>query len=365
MALSTSSSEIQAPRLPWAWIFGGALLMLLAYVSVSEIVLSFKGFTATVRDSQARWLTERKRAASLGNNALILIGASRIQLGLDLDVLRRKTGREPVQLAIDGSSYVPVLQGLAQDPAVTGTVVVDLMPGPVAFGVATAGASSHFQAAYDAQQASRFQWPTYSNAENWLTDSVNRHYINYADGARPWDSLLNRIANPEATPQYLLTYPDRSRRADYQRVAMPGFYLARVLRHLGNPTSIDADQPPERLMKSIERHIDEINPATEIPQTQQGLHDLEAAVSVIQARGGQVILLVMPTSGLVRAADSRRFPRSAYLDKVVSNTSAKTIHWQDHPVLSGFTCPDGSHLDKRDVAAFTNAFVTASGLGSI
>ena len=33
--------------------------------------------------------------------------------------LRRKTGLEPVQLAIDGSSFVPVLEDLANDPAIT------------------------------------------------------------------------------------------------------------------------------------------------------------------------------------------------------------------------------------------------------
>ncbi len=365
MALSTSSFEPQSPRLSWAWLFGGALLMLMAYVTASEFILSAKGFAATVHDSQARWLAERKRAASLGHNALILTGASRIQLGLDLDVLRRKTGHEPVQLALDGSSYVPVLQGLARDPAVTGTVVVDLMPGPVGFSVESAGASARFQAAYDAQQAAQFHWPTYSIAESWLADLVTRHLINYADGARPWDSLLNRIANPAATPQYLLTYPDRSRRADYQRVAMPEFYLGRVLRHLGDPKSIDPHQTSDRLILDIEQYIEEMNPSMEAPQTQQGLHDLETAVTAIQARGGKVIFLVMPTSGLVQAADAKRFPRAAYWDKVVTGTSAKTIHWEDHKRLSGFTCPDGSHLDKRDVTAFTEAFIAVAKLGPL
>jgi hypothetical protein len=144
---------------------------------------------------------------------------------------------------------------------------------------------------------------------------------------------------------------------------MPDFYLSRVLRHIGNPKSIDINQPAEQLIKNIELYIASINTGTEATQTQDGLNDLETAVAAIQARGGRVIFLVMPTSGLVLAADSKRFPRAAYWDKLVSTTSAKTVHWQDHPELSGFTCPDGSHLDKRNISAFTNAFIEVAGLG--
>lgn len=362
MASYISSSNLPVPHLRWTWIFCSALLMVLAYVGASEFFLAAKGFAATARDSEGRWLMERKRAASLGGDALILVGASRIQLGLDLKVLRQRTGREPVQLAIDGSSYVPVLQGLARDPEISGTVVVDIMPGPVGFGGENTGASAHFQAAYDAQQTSQFHWPTYLTVENWLADTARRHFINYADGARPLDSLVNRLLNAIATPQYLVTYPDRSRRADYQLVKMPDFYLSRVLRHIGNPKSIDINQPTEQLMRNIELYIAKINPESEAIQTQGGLNDLEAAVATIQARGGQVIFLVMPTSGLILAADSKRFPRAAYWDKLVSTTTAKTVHWQDHPELSGFTCPDGSHLDKRDINAFTNAIIEVAGL---
>ena len=38
--------------------------------------------------------------------------------------VRARTGLAPVQLAIDGSSFVPVLDGLARDPSIRGTVIV-------------------------------------------------------------------------------------------------------------------------------------------------------------------------------------------------------------------------------------------------
>jgi hypothetical protein len=343
-------------------VFGVAFFMLLSYVAITEAALSEMGFRTTVSDSEARWLKERKRASELGTRALILVGASRIQLDIDLSVLRKRTGLEPVQLAIDGSSYVPVLQGLAKDQSIRGTVVLDLMPSPVSFEIDPVGRSQPYQADYETSSHKEFSWPNYHTSEAWLDEVIRSRLINFADSGRPWDALVNRLTNPNATPQYLLTFPDRSRQADYQNVPMPDFYLQRVLRHVGNPAEIDPHQPTGLLAQQLEGYVRRLKPTPENAQNEKGLADLERAVSAIQSRHGQVIIISMPTSGLVQESDSIRFPRSLYWDKVVATTSAKTIHWQDHPSLSGFVCPDGSHLDKRDSAAFTRAFVLVAGL---
>jgi hypothetical protein len=365
VASSISSSERPLPGFEWKWVLGGALLMLLAYMAVTEIVLARRGFGATVIDTQALWIKERKRASVLGERALILIGASRIQLDFDLNALRRSTGLEPVQLAIDGSSYVPVLQGFARDPSIRGTVILDLMPGPVSLEARSSGASHFYQAEYDALAAWKLQWPTYHLLEAWLAEGVRGRLISYADGTRPWDALINRVASPTATPQYLSTYPDRSRRADYRRVAMPDFYLARVLRHLGNPADIQADQSSDRVAQQLAAYVHRLEPRPAEAQMEKGLIDLRRAISAIQSRGGKVIIAALPTSGLVQEVDARRFPRPLYWDRVTATSGARTVHWQDYPTLSGFTCPDGSHLDQRHVAAFTDAFVTAAGLGEV
>jgi len=363
VASSISSSERPLPKLEWKWILGGALLALVAYGALTEVALARRGFGATVHDTQARWLKERERASALGTRALILVGASRIQLDLDLDVLRRSTGLEPVQLAIDGSSYVPVLQGLARDPSIRGTVVLDLMPGPVSLEAESSGASHHYQTEYEALAARKMQWPTYRVSDAWMADGIRSRLINYADGGRPWDALVNRLTNASATPQYLSTLPDRSRRPDYQRVTMPDFYLSRVLRHLGNPAEIDAGQPNDRLAGQLAAYVGRLGPTPQNAQTDKGMTELERAVSAIQSRGGKVVIVTLPTSGFIQEADARRYPRPLYWDRVVATTSAHAVHWQDHPALSGFACPDGSHLDQRDVAAFTSALVAVAGLG--
>ena len=92
-----------------------AVLMSRARIAMMEAVLSLRGFRPTAVDDEPTWILQRHRASTLGPRALILVGASRIQIGIDIDALRDVTGLEPVQLAIDGSSFTLVLKELAAD----------------------------------------------------------------------------------------------------------------------------------------------------------------------------------------------------------------------------------------------------------
>ena len=197
-------------------------MLFVAFVGVMELRLAAKGFRTSVTDSEMLWLRERLRASDLGERALILIGGSRIQLGMDLDVLRQKTGLEPVQLAIDGSPPLPILEGLAHDPNIRGTIAVDYYDHFLQPASPTDRArlyEEHFR-----QKTHRPQMIDYEVIESYLTSRVRNSLRNYADGARPLTSLLTRIFVRDATPQYLVTLPDRSRLADYRLVPMPAFY---------------------------------------------------------------------------------------------------------------------------------------------
>ena len=90
-----------------------------------EAVLSLRGFRPTAVDDEPTWILQRHRASTLGPRALDPGGRL-----ADPDGRRRRrtacdvTGLEPVQLAIDGSSFTPVLKELAADPTITGTIIV-------------------------------------------------------------------------------------------------------------------------------------------------------------------------------------------------------------------------------------------------
>lgn len=362
MASSISSSRQALPRLRWSILLLSVLLSTLAYVTTSEYLLKLRGFPVTWRDSTENWVFHRARASVLGERALILVGASRIQLGMDMPSLRRMTGLEPVMLAIDGSSVGPVLAGLAKDPDIRGTVLVDVMPAPIISLGTEGGVSQQYQSAYE-QRESVSDLASRSEAlEARLTQEVRSRLANYSDSARPWDALRRRLLEPDATPRYLQTLPDRSRVADYGAVEMPKFYLRRVVRHLGERLPFDERLSDSELERLLTGYVRQLSPVDGDGQSLKGLRDIEAAVTAIQSRGGKVLLLTMPTSGLITEIDQRRYPRQLYWDRLAVTTSAQTLHWQDHPELSGFDCPDGSHLDRRDRVQFTEALVRVAGL---
>lgn len=362
MGSSTSSSSLALPPLRWGLLLTLAVFLLCSYVALSEYLLRDRGFLATHRDSQNSWLKQRARASELGDKALILLGASRIQLGMDLPNLRQMTGLEPVMLAIDGSSFAPILAGLANDPSIRGTVVVDVMPGIISL-QQSGGASDRYQAAYERGDGdSSLLASPFQRFDALLVEAIRGGLVNYADSARPWDSLSRRLLDPYSTPQYLQTLSDRSRLADYGKVDLPTLYLHRVKRHLGGGQSINENTAPAEGLGNLALFIQQLEPDSLDGQPAQELREFEKAVKAIQQRGGKVILMSMPTSGLVTEIDARRYPRYLYWDRMAAFTSAHVLHWQDYKELSSFFCPDGSHLDQRDRVPFTKAFVRLAGL---
>jgi hypothetical protein len=334
-----------------------AALAALLFAAGLEMCLAARGYVPAPADSVALWVRERARAAALGDRALVLIGGSRIQLAADLDVLRRETGLEPVQLAIDGSSFVPVLEDLAADPAVRGTIVVDfsehLLLGRDARDPALAAVG-----AWRAHGAAPV-W-TFAGSEERLTRALRSRLRSHADGASPWFSLRNRVLRDEPIRQYLVMLPDRSRYADYTRVPMPEFYLGRVARTLGERVRVAPGTTVAELQAHLRRRVEAAAPLLEgVPRFLDGVRHLAGLATRIRVRGGRIVFVKLPTSGLITALEERRFPRDRFWDQLARHVGAPALHYADDPALRGFTCPDGSHLDMRDRTRFTTALAAA------
>ena len=359
---SISSSSRRIPQGHWLAVLAIALIALVLVICAMEFRLAARGFEPTIIDSQALWIKQRERASALGANALVLLGNSRMQLDLDTATLRSQTRLSPVQLAIDNSSFVPILAGLARDPSIRGTVLVaysdKYLANPVEY-----DAADQYQIAFDSAPHFR-RILDFAASEAWLTNRLHGSLRSYADGARPVSSLLLRILDARATPQYLAILPDRSRRADYRRVDttdLRGSYYTSVIRILDSKLPVDPTLSASDAELELRRRI-----ATLMPEKgdrfDRALRRIDAMVKAIQSRGGRVIFVVLPTSGLVTAADNARYPRTRFWNRFVASTTAGTLHFEDLPSLRGYTCPDGSHLDARDTKRFTSALVKAIGL---
>lgn len=361
MLSSISSSNQRLPSLPWAKIWLPALMLLTAFVLMLEGRLALRDIAPTRFDSKARWQEERLRVKAAGKKALVLIGASRIQLGIDPPLLSQLSGMQTIQLAIDGSTYWPILQGLANDPDFIGTVVVDYYEYS-ALDNDPANLARRYESDYQQKKTKLAYW-NFDRLENQLEWYLRGSLRSYADGTQPMDSLYYRVINKPRIPQYLLTHPDRSRDADYRKLEMPRFYIGRVYRTLGEyaPKKSKHYDTYEDMLADLQQRIAAL-PQANTDQLTQKHQQLREAVDKILQRGGKVIFLTMPTSGMIHDIENKQYPQALFWVPLKKALPVTMIHSDQHPTLKAFVCPDGAHLDYRDKARFTAAFAQVAGL---
>jgi len=85
--------------------------------------------------------------------------------------------------------------------------------------------------------------------------------------------------------------------------------------------------------------------------------DITAAADKLRARGGKIVFLRLPHSGGLKALEDRTTPRTGIWDRVIKDTAAPGIYYEDFPELSGFNCPEWSHLSAGDSVEFSKRLV--------
>jgi hypothetical protein len=289
-----------------------------------------RGFIPSVTDDVQLWSLRRSDVGRHDGGEIVLIGSSRIQSDINGEVFAEEfSGRKPKQLAIVGSSAIPVLEHFAQDESFKGLVICDVMP-------------KHFFTGID------------------QVAGLGAEYVAYFKKDKPWDLASTRL-RVFLESQLSLRAPDVS--------PSPARILALLgLRPLPRQhMTVDADRYANITRRPDEvplADIEELARGTEraLPvnaeQLERDLATLDNAVLKIQARGGRVVFTVLPVSGLRRAAEERRFPRSVFWDKFAARIHAVTIHFADHPELARFLCYDESHLSSSSATAFTRSFTS-------
>jgi hypothetical protein len=326
MLSSTSSSSDRLPRGNWARTWIAAAVIVVIVVGSWEVMLRVRGLgDTTVHDSVQLWARERERAAQLGKNAVILVGASRMQMGIDLNVMQRYTTKTPVQLAISASLFMPVLEDLANDERVTGKVVVSFTMQDFV-SVTTDSVAAQWVQAYEGLRSSRTRLFS-ERLEEGLRAAAQSLLVSVGSGARPQQLFAGSGAS------YVRTLPDRSQRADYEIVDREAAYRRRVAIYLSG------EEPAFRV----------------VPDFDARLAVFDDLIRKLQSRGAEVILVRFPTTRRIWEIDQILYPKRVYWDEVVKRTSARTIHFTDYPALMDFDLPDGVHLDYRDAPRFTAA----------
>ena len=301
-----------------------AMMAVFLLLSGWELFWRQQGFEPTVSDDEQIWGLARRRATRIDPKGVVLVGSSRIQLGLNPDLFQQVTAIRPVMLAIDGSSPLPVLQHLAEDVRFDSRVILSLLP---------------MFLAEPAEEDRAHEWVAEVEGQKWSTRIETvlalffQQHLAFRNPTLALDEIWSDLVeNQWPRPPYAPMRADRYRPGYFERADLERLRKGRI----------------ERTME-IHAAITPLNRQAFMVRVRR----IAALIHQIEQRGGAVALVRFPSSGTVLQFEQRDWPRRRYWDVLAQHLTGPVIHFEDYPSLSGYSLPDFSHLDVEDSKRFT------------
>lgn len=304
-----------------------------------------KGYYPTIDDNKALWAVQRAKVANLSSDDVILTGSSRVLFDIQLDEFENASGKRPIQLAVPGSSPLPIFRDLVENTDFNGTIIVGVTPG-------------------------LFFSTTYPKADPWSrAQSKVEHFYNrtYADRLNhqlslPLQTNLVMMSGHEEQGDENIDLRGLLRRIKLKRrtsgAVYPPFF------EFGD-TSLDRNVRMTEQCATDTTFANIIKNAWKFIVTSEGPPPDKQGTTTFFAkdakkfikRGGNLILVRCPSSGMFESGEMQFFPRETYFDSLVNVTGAKSYHYKDYETLSHFDCPEWSHLSAEDADSFTKELV--------
>jgi hypothetical protein len=329
MLLSISSFN-QRPNRYWL------VALVIATITASLLIASLErhwrssGYKPAILDSYQLWSAQREQANA--DKALVFIGASRTQFGIDMQTVKAMLPSwQPVMLAVNGHYPLATLKDLAQDQSFKGTVIVDIDSRGMHL------SNREAQQAYVSYYHNR--WSPNWHIHRLLLTSWQQHMATArpALGAAP--TLVRALDEAPAPHKFNFTLnPDRSGSIHFK----------------GRNTETLAAFFNRGLQQDIER-----NPPPKPELWLKQLEELADWVAAIELRGGRVIFYEPPVSGGQRTIAAQAYPEAIYWDGVMTEFNFTSLSYRHEPTLTGFKQPDGSHIQAESKPAYTWALINA------
>lgn len=337
MLSSTSNSNERIPNLSYRKLWISVIILLVTSILAWNYHWFKEFFLPMPANDAELWSYTRRKIPKESKNTIVLIGASRIELGIDEKLIFKETGIEPIPLAIFGESMVPVLEHFAKDESFNGTIISGFVEEILVREVESSGRK--FMVDEWLEFYEKHQDKTFNEDLEFTLRSLSAYLV-----ARPLfgDNVPDRIFNVYSgkfnSGRKNVLHFNRTFKLDYSWI--PNEALAEM-----------RNEPIKELKRQI--RAAPLN-STNFPQL---VEKIEQSVQKIQKRGGKVIFVKMPISGELRALNNQAYPRKKFWDFFADKTSARTINFEDYPTLNRFECPDGSHLSSEDATLFTKGLV--------
>jgi len=323
----TSNSDPSEPR--WGVVWAVTLLLVGIVVGGWELLVRDAGLGPAYVDNKTLWADTRHQLNKHGQEAIVLLGASRMQRAVEVSTMTDRFDRPVFQLSIEGSSYLPVLENLAVDPRISGTVVVSIAPAFTFNRLLTQldnGGQSEYLRYYSKQSYAR-------RLEQRLTLFLQGRLAFRAPRARP-ALVIPALINTGTLPGLDANTVFRDRVVHMNHDLMPG------------------DQSDE----GIAAHYVRIAEPYTKSEFDPFVHYIATIVRMLRQKGVDVYFARLPSVGAVLALETDYFPREQFWDVLEKNVDATFIHYADYPELESFLSTDGSHIDSAHIVEFTEIF---------
>ena len=340
--------ERSIPPVPWRGMTVVVVLIVLAAAFAWELYCRAIGYGPTLNDNEDLWTLTRR---GVRPESIVIVGDSRAWFDVDLDEFEKGLGKRPVQLAMGGSCAYPVLADLANDENFHGTIICSIVP---RLFVAPPGTPPMERAEKAVRRA--YNQTLAQRASQYLAMPLEERVAFLKQEELTLDEFLKRLPIPDRPgalvpprlPPYFATL-DRERRARMiEECAQPGKLqstIQQIWLPLFTPPPPPSYIPKDEFGKKMGQAIE------------QRFHDVAAAVQKLRARGGKIVFVRFPHSGELKKLEDRDSPRTAIWDRVIRDTGAPGIYYEDFPELNGFNCPEWSHLSAGDSVEFSKRLV--------
>ena len=321
-------------------VFIGTLVLLAVMVSSWELYWRAKGFTPTFNDDKALWAKKRKEIYQDPGKSTIFIGSSRIKFDLDIPTWRKISGEDAIQLALVGTSPLLVLKDLANDKNFKGKLVIDVTE-PLFFSQNPA----FHKSARESVEFYHKQTPS-EKFSSKLNLALEEQFSFLEERKFALNALFNDISL-------------KNRPGVFSFPAFPkGFELTTKDRQTYMSDHFLSDSTQLNIQTGIWTSLimGDKTPPADGEALDNILKEVKTAVENIRSRGGKIVFVRTPSSGLMGKGEQKFFPREKYWNALLEATGAEGIHFLDYPETKDLICPEWSHLSREQAIPYTIHF---------
>jgi hypothetical protein len=256
------------------------------------------------------WCVERDRIQGAATDKLVVLGASRVEMGFVVSAFDRLVpGMQAVQLGIAGDAPLAMLRSFAEDEDFRGVILCSLEP--------DAMFPERWEEQADEALYYRTQWGPSKYVAHLLARQLQRRFV-FVSPALGWLRVCTYIARGESPrPPIHTVLPDRTRVFNLDRLNVDAETKWRV-----------------QVMKDRARRVTPPTPE----ELQWVIAEISNMVNQLHTHGAHVIFVI-------------------YWDVFAAAVPAPSIHYADYPEVAGMKCVEGSHLSYDDAVRFTEFLV--------